>query len=210
MAYNQTEIRALLERYFDGETSLAEERALSDYFASSPSIPADLEYARAMFGHFAHASGQAFTPAPEVCHIASTDATGSATNQTSLPDNGTAAAAITAPHGTQSASAAPAPKPRKRRRKIIAWAGSAAAAIAAGLILTFTLISDREVVYCYVNGEPVTDYDLAYAYTQGALGLIVDNVRKPQEHLLPIEELERSLESLRYLELLGLFSEENE
>lgn len=170
MAYNQTQIRALLERYFDGETSVAEERTLREYFAACPDLPPDMEYARTMLGYFAEAAEGRCSVSP----------------------------------------ALKAAAPHKRRRKIVAWAGSAAAAVAAGLILTFNLVGSKEVVYCYINGEPVTDYDLAYAYTQGALGIIVDNVRKPQEHLIPIEELERSLESLRYLELLGFFTDETD
>lgn len=45
-------IRTLLERYFEGETTLAEERELRDRFASGEDIPEDLQYAAGMFAFF--------------------------------------------------------------------------------------------------------------------------------------------------------------
>lgn len=47
-------IHLLLEKYFEGETSLAEERQLSDYFASGDVAP-ELQQYRPLFGFFAEA-----------------------------------------------------------------------------------------------------------------------------------------------------------
>ena len=181
-------LRELVERYFEGSTSLGEEKALREYFVSAEEIPADLEYVRAMFGLFSGAaeekSQRAFV-APE-------------------PEKGTE---------SQSASASTNRKagPIRRSRRILAWSGSVAAAVIAAIVISLSINREpaTDTVYCYINGEPVTDYELAYAYTQGAFGLIEDNMKKPGEYLMPIEEMERSLESLRYLELLGLFAEDD-
>jgi len=48
---NETTIRQLLERYHEGETSLAEERQLSAYFRKAE-LPQDLLPYRALFGFF--------------------------------------------------------------------------------------------------------------------------------------------------------------
>ncbi len=52
MDYNKIEI--LIEKYFQGETSLAEERELRSYF-SSPNVAPHLEQYKAMFGYFSQA-----------------------------------------------------------------------------------------------------------------------------------------------------------
>ncbi len=53
MAYNEElEIRTLLERYMDGESTLQEESQLKEYFCRRKDIPADLIYAKAMFVTF--------------------------------------------------------------------------------------------------------------------------------------------------------------
>jgi ABC-type nitrate/sulfonate/bicarbonate transport system ATPase subunit len=46
-----SKIENLLEKYFDGETSLAEEAVLKEYF-SRPDVPSHLEPYRGMFGYF--------------------------------------------------------------------------------------------------------------------------------------------------------------
>ena len=52
MEFNKME--ALLEKYFEGETSIAEEKELKDYFSSSNVAP-HLEQYRQLFGYFAKA-----------------------------------------------------------------------------------------------------------------------------------------------------------
>ena len=165
---NENAIRELLARYMEGETTLAEERVLKGYFALVDEIPADIEYACAMFGHFAAAASQRPGRALEI-------------------------------RGSASA-------PRNRRRRTWIWTASAIAAAVVMAILFVPLKGDTdgEVIYCYINGEPVTDFELAYAYTQGAFGLIEGNIKKAEESLIPIGEAGNLLESLRYLELLGL------
>lgn len=43
------EIKILIDRYYDGETTLQEEAAIANYFATHNDIPAELEATRAIF-----------------------------------------------------------------------------------------------------------------------------------------------------------------
>lgn len=167
---NENTIRELLTRYMNGETTLAEERVLKGYFAAATEeeLPADIAYARAMFGHFAEAVIQKpekefGTPAAHIRHTFS------------------------------------------RTRRI--WAAAVAAAVIVAAILLVQPKGDTvgDVVYCYINGKPVTDFELAYAYTKDAFGLFENNMKKTGEYLTPIEKVGRSIESLCSLELLSLF-----
>ena len=58
MEFNKIEI--LIEKYFQGETSIAEEKELRSYF-SSPDVAPHLEHYKAMFGYFTEAKQQKFT-----------------------------------------------------------------------------------------------------------------------------------------------------
>ncbi|WP_348810712.1 hypothetical protein [Flavobacterium maritimum] len=55
MEYNKIEI--LLEKYFQGETSIAEEKELTNYFSSSD-VAQHLEQYKPLFGYFSLAKGQ--------------------------------------------------------------------------------------------------------------------------------------------------------
>jgi hypothetical protein len=58
MEFNKME--SLLEKYFEGETSIAEEKELKDYFFS-PNVAPHLEQYRPLFGYFAKAKEDTFT-----------------------------------------------------------------------------------------------------------------------------------------------------
>ncbi len=58
MDYNKIEI--LIEKYFQGETSLAEEKELRSYF-SSQNVAPHLEQYKAMFGYFSQAKFDQYT-----------------------------------------------------------------------------------------------------------------------------------------------------
>ena len=57
MEFNKME--ALLEKYFEGETSIAEENELKNYFFSSNVAP-NLEQYKPLFGYFAEAKKENF------------------------------------------------------------------------------------------------------------------------------------------------------
>lgn len=54
-----TNIEILLEKYFEGETSIAEEKELTNYF-SSPNVAQHLEQYKSLFGYFSQTKKQAF------------------------------------------------------------------------------------------------------------------------------------------------------
>lgn len=53
-------IELLIEKYFQGETSIAEEKQLQDYF-SNPNVAQHLEQYQPMFAYFSRAKQQQFT-----------------------------------------------------------------------------------------------------------------------------------------------------
>lgn len=55
-----TRIEKLIDNYFEGQTSIAEEKELKAYFSSS-SVAPQLEQYRAVFGYFNQAKDQHFT-----------------------------------------------------------------------------------------------------------------------------------------------------
>ena len=50
---NINDIDRLLQRFFDGFTTIEEEKALERFYASSPRLPRRLERYRSMFGWYA-------------------------------------------------------------------------------------------------------------------------------------------------------------
>ncbi|MFZ0598478.1 MAG: hypothetical protein WAM46_15950, partial [Flavobacterium sp.] len=58
MEFNK--IEDILEKYFQGETSIAEEKELKDYF-SSPNVAQHLEQYKPMFGYFSQVKEQKST-----------------------------------------------------------------------------------------------------------------------------------------------------
>ena len=54
-------IELLIEKYFEGETSINEENQLKDYF-SSPDVAQHLDHLKPMFGYFSASKQQHFDP----------------------------------------------------------------------------------------------------------------------------------------------------
>lgn len=127
---SDNDIRTLLDRYFDGETTAEQERTLKRYFAGKD-IPSDLQYARSLFGALSAA-------AEERCPLGAADLVPAANR------------------GTRAA---------KRLRGRIVRLASLCAATAAAVVLLCTLFltdrNSRPEIYCYLNGQPVTDMDIA-------------------------------------------------
>ena len=63
MEYDINEIRALCDRYFDGETSAQEELTLKEYFCLADEIPEDLRAVKVMICGFADAASMTYRPA---------------------------------------------------------------------------------------------------------------------------------------------------
>lgn len=58
MGYSEETLRHLLEKYFEGETTLGEEEVLKEYFTASDTVPEGLEYASHMFSLFIERGGE--------------------------------------------------------------------------------------------------------------------------------------------------------
>jgi len=201
MATSEKEIRALLEKYFDGETTLTEESRLREFFASAESVagdsvpdaaralPDDLLAVRAMFMHFAGAAAER-CPAPPFA-----------------PQNADPVPSVSADYeerpvasgrlGKRSASACEA-EAVGRGEKSVSPTGRRLALLvgtsAAVVLLTVTLHNSRQpVVYCYVNGVPVVDPIEAAACARSTMELVSEAMSAPARSLAPVREVGRSL-----------------
>lgn len=146
MVYNRSEIEELLNRYFEGETSLQEEQTLKEYFLNADNVPAKWNYAKAMF--------TGFSSKKEVT------------------------------------SHTVAVRKKGMSLKRIAAAVAVVAILSAGAAM---LIPEEKEIYCYVNGKPVTDYELALKHAERAFGIMEKEISKPAQSLDLIEkEVEKS------------------
>ncbi|MBR4303435.1 MAG: hypothetical protein IKT80_07750, partial [Bacteroidaceae bacterium] len=71
---------------------------------------------------------------------------------------------------------------------------AAAVAVVALLSVSVALFVPKEKeIYCYVNGKPVTDYELALKHAERAFGIMEKEISKPAQSLDLIEkEVEKS------------------
>jgi hypothetical protein len=192
MEYDKrVEIRYLLDVYFDGETTVEQEHRLKEYFLSED-VPADLLYAKAMFAGFSEAAVEGCALSPEFGRE---------------EDNLSKAAAIsgTAAGAAQlSGTETHASKPVGGRMRRIYMAVSVAALLAVTVGVTRMLVSEsKPTVYCYMNGEPVTDIDVAARQAQmvarlleGSAKASADGIAKASEASKPMEKLGSTLQML--------------
>ena len=163
------EIRRLLALYFDGATTDAQEQELREFFARD-TVPADLAYAKAMFGAFA-------TTAADTCSF--TDA-------------------LLSERLLRRTEGEAECHPRQGRRvRLAALLTTVAAAVA---VLCTLYLSDRREnteIYCYLNGEPVTDIDIALRQVNMAERLLKAGVHSTATGADAIREADRSLDALR-------------
>ncbi len=198
-------VETLLAKYFEGETSLAEERELREFFTSGVAVPDSLKYAEALFGFFAGAAEETgpagFIPG------ASIDS-----QPADARSNGRGGASPVAAAGIRGG---------RRVARIAAGVVSAAAVVALGVLLfkgpavvsggagdgAMSDGSDGPVVYCYVNGMPVTDLDLALAYTEEALNHISGAISSPVEQAAAAFERLADGSAMTHLGTLAAFME---
>lgn len=62
MEYDMNKIRALCDRYFDGETSAGEELRLREYFLLAEDVPADLRVVKVMLCGMDEAASMTYSP----------------------------------------------------------------------------------------------------------------------------------------------------
>lgn len=188
------QIRYLLELYFDGETTLEQERQLREYFAGDD-VPADLEYARAMFGFFR-------TAAQDTCH-----------SEINLPsEEDTPVRAADMPTALQGGGEAGTPAKSKTQR-MTTWVYrltsiAAVVLLTVGITFTVTKYTDNSpTVYCYVNGQPVTDIDYATRQAEMAARILEGNMKTSAEGLSAMADVSKPMEQLgKVLQMMGVES----
>lgn len=147
-------IERLLDSYFEAQATPEEERELREFFTSGQTIPAYLEYARAMFGGMDALREEV---APDGCaqiYGVASESCSQRNEPRSVPESGAQAQAPHTPRMRYSHGGA---------RRLRLWAaGIAAAGLAVGL---FALVSYLNRPYCYIDGVPVRDAELAMQAT---------------------------------------------
>ncbi len=211
---NIVEIRQLLDLYFDGETTRGQERRLKEYFMSDD-VPADLLYAKAMFAGFSTAAGEEYAGAPEFGleegrTVAAEEDGGQAGQD--VPAQACAveisATAVTVETSVVESATVGGGKPKRRRLMRIYTAMSVAASLMIALGVTWILTYDsapRPTVYCYVNGQPVTDINIATRQAQMASRLIAGSARVSADGMARVSEASKPIEKLgNTLKRLGM------
>ena len=152
---NELEIRTLTERFFNGETSLAEERRLYELYSEAETLPADLEALREMMLDLGRLDAQ--IPSTQI--------------PTPNPSRGEGSLkSLPADNATYKTSQTPLPSGGVGGGYWGVWLS-----LAASLLLLFTLGSmwygyerQNECV-AYVYGERVTDRELVMHEMQTAM-----------------------------------------
>lgn len=140
-------IEALLERYFEAQTTAAEERELREFFTCGQEIPRELQYARTMFCGLEALAGEKVRVWDELVAM--------------NPESAKSQAPVILQRETLSADGS---EPVRRRGLLVKiWAGAAAAAVTA--VGLFALVSYLNRPYCYINGVPVRDAETAMQAT---------------------------------------------
>ena len=62
MEYDINKIRALCDKYFDGDTTAGQEQMLREYFSNAGEVPADLKAVKVMIGGMSEAALMTYTP----------------------------------------------------------------------------------------------------------------------------------------------------
>ncbi len=182
MEYNVEMIRALTKRWLAGETTLAEEAALKEFFGGAYGVlnelPADLQPYRHLFGQSAEVAaarpGRKLVLHTEVAATAAADLATQNTPGTAL--------------GT------PQRRFLSRRARMTGWwTGIAAAAVVAAIVIFapgrgrndgndgIGGIGEGGDIMCVVNGVQITDPDQIALYTRQALEIASDNLQKPRQ-----------------------------
>lgn len=162
---SDNEIRRLLALYFDGATTEAQEKELRTYFAHGE-VPADLAYAKALFGASA-------AVAADACPL---------TDEQLL--------ARLHPAGR------PVRQGKRRDRRLLFLYPAAAIALLC-CVLRPLVATQRPEVYCYLNGEPVTDPEIALRQADMAGRLLDAAVRTMADGMAPALKVGRSLQAAR-------------
>ncbi len=167
--------RRLLEKYFDGMTTLEEEALLAGYLTSG-NLPADLEYARAIFAGLtavrsATADGVRCQMPPVGERMESSQKRGPGRTETG----------------------------RRRRMTLrTVWLGgiAAVAAVVMASVAYMESVRPRPQIYCYVDGKPVTDPEIAARQVLMAQRIMEAGINALESGIETVERTGRSLRNI--------------
>ncbi len=201
----------LLRKFYEGTSSLAEEEALRRGGAdgcAETGATADANTAGARVADMAvRAEAREAAGYPEAAGTAETACVPEAAGTTEAIGT-RAAAAMFELFRQEREVCCPgnATVPLRRHRKLTVLLRSAVAAAAVVLIaLTVATLSkpDPEIVYCFVNGQPVTDYETAVEQSEIAIGILSESLEMTAGMLKPLDDVDRMVRELEEADIFG-------
>lgn len=178
-----------MELYFEGGTTLAQEEVLRRFFDRGD-IPADLWYAHTMFAGFAAIgregcgagadTGMAVDGMPEASK-------GMEPAQGIAPDSrrGTRIAEGNVPESGKGVK----PTAFRTKARRVYMSVSIAAAMLAAAGITWSVVDRQPTVYCYLNGEPVTNMKTAERQAEMAMRILRGSAKASAEGLETAREV---------------------
>ncbi len=185
LGHNVEWCRELLDRYYEGATSLEEEEELREWFASAGSdLPEDLRVEAAMFGVFAEqrAYQSDIVLSIEQSVVGGDEGVVAAQSADALREE-----IFAEPTHSQVA-------PRRKLSSLRRWLPIGAVAAAASVCFGVALNTEQH--YGYVNGVAITDNSLAMEKVKLAMGYLTD-AREAVEK--PAEAMQNSFEQINLL-----------
>ncbi len=177
--------RELLERYYEGATSLEEEEELREWFASAGNdLPEDLRVEAAMFGVFAEQRAERSDVALSIERSAEWGDNDMLTMQNAEAIRNEIFAEPTHRQVT----------PRRKSLSLRRWLPIGAVAAAASICFGVALNTEQH--YGYINGVAITDNSLAMEKVELAMGYLAD-AREAVEK--PAEAMQNSFEQINQL-----------
>ena len=74
-----------------------------------------------------------------------------------------------------------------------------------GITFTVTRYADQPTIYCYVNGQPVTDIDYATRQAEMAARILEGNMKTSAEGINALAEASKPIEQLgKVLQMIGV------
>jgi len=154
----QLEYKILLEKYFEGETSVEEENKLKLFLSSYQGKDADLVDGKKVFEILLEAR-----------------------NETVDIDF----------------ESVISKKPTLKLKRVYGVLSGIAASLIIGLSITFLLKTNNPpIIYAYINGQPITDKEIAFQKSKQALLTISINLNKGTENLNYLNKINKPVELL--------------
>ena len=147
------EIESLLEKYFEGQSSVAEEQLLQRFFETHRDLPTKLESAAKMFRHFKKESQEKMSK--PLMRIS-----------------------------------------QNRHRNRLWWLSGVAASVLVVLGAIFWMTPGENPAYVYINGQPITEQEVALDEMKKALTIMTSHLNQGTEGLSQLSKLDQIKKSI--------------